>query len=134
MRAVQSLFSSRFSIHVLELYIGGYDLCALHFQLGAVRNTRTTCEIGRNFAIRIVGSMIFSLFLITFFINFSTSTIKSLILNCSNNVFLFSAKSTWQKKQDDLDDYKEDSLIAMPLTCCVQFAFCQFRQTCITVR
>ena len=119
---------------MLELYIGGYDLCALHFQLGAVRNTRTTCEIGRNFAIRIVGSMIFSLFLITFFINFSTSTIKSLILNCSNNVFLFSAKSTWQKKQDDLDDYKEDSLIAMPLTCCVQFAFCQFRQTCITVR
>ena len=34
MCAVSSLFSPRFSIHVLELYIGGYDLCALHFQLG----------------------------------------------------------------------------------------------------
>ena len=58
MCAISSLFLSRFSIlDVLELYIGGYDLCALHFQLGA--DTRTMYEIGGNFVIRIVGQWFF---------------------------------------------------------------------------
>ena len=66
--------------------------------------------------------MIFSLHLITFFIHLSTSTIKSLNLNCSNNVFPFSEKTTWQSNQDALDDYKEDSLNGTTSTGCVQFA------------
>ena len=48
--------------------------------------------------------------------------IKSLNLNCSNNVFPFSEKATWQSNQDALDDYKEDSLNVTSSTGCVQFA------------
>ena len=30
-------------------------------------------------------------------------------------------------KRGDLDDYKDYSLNTVPLTCCVEFAVCQFR-------
>ena len=78
--------------------------------------------------------MIFSLHLITFFIHLSTSTIKSLNLNCSNNVFPFSEKATWQSNQDALDDYEENIRNVTPSTGCVQFALSLFRQTCIIAK
>ena len=103
---------------VFVLYIFSWD---------AGRNTRTTYKIGGNFFYYNNWSMIFSLLLITFFINLSAPTIKSLNLNCSNNVFPFSEKLTWQRPQDALDGYKEQSLNVMPSACCVEFVVCRFR-------
>ena len=51
-----------YTIYMYVHVLGGYDLCALHFQLGADRNTRTMYEIGGNFVIRIVGQWLFPYF------------------------------------------------------------------------
>ena len=134
MCAVSSLVSSRLSIRVLELNVRRVLSLCVTFSVGTqfgIHVQRTRQE-----AILFLEYLVDQFFLASdnFFINFSTSTIKSLNLNCSNNVLPFSEKSTWKSNQDALDDYKEHCLNAIPLNCCVEFAVCQFRQTCITAR